>query len=62
MVYLMKQACGHYELFQTHINSEKEAMEWLDIMAKESEKRKCTLCTCRNLGLKIGEGKGHEIH
>ena len=46
MIYLMKQACGHYELFQTHVNSEKEALEWLDLMAKEAETRKCTRCTC----------------
>ena len=46
MVYLMKQACGHYELFQTHVNSEKEAMEWLDLMTKEAEARKCTRCIC----------------
>ena len=46
MIYLMKQACGHYEIFQTHVNSEKEALEWLDLMAKEAETRKCTRCTC----------------
>ena len=46
MVYLMKQACGHYELFQTHVNSEKEALEWLELMAKESENLKCTRCIC----------------
>ena len=46
MVYLMKQACGHYELFQTHVNSEKEALEWLELMAKEAENRKCTKCIC----------------
>ena len=46
MVYLMKQACGHYELFQTHVNGEKEALEWLKMMAKEAQTRKCTRCTC----------------
>ena len=46
MVYLMQQSCGHYELFQTHVNSEKEALQWLDLMAKEAETRKCTRCTC----------------
>lgn len=46
MVYIMKQACGHYEIFQTHVHSLKDAKEWLDMMAKESTTRKCTRCIC----------------
>ena len=46
MIYLMKQACGHYEIYQTHVSNEKEALDWLDLMAEEAKHRKCTRCTC----------------
>ena len=46
MVYLMKQACGHYELFQTHVSGEKEALAWLELMQNEAKQRKCTRCSC----------------
>lgn len=46
MVYLMKQACGHYEIFQSLVNSESEAIKWLDLMAEEAKTRKCTRCIC----------------
>lgn len=46
MVYVMKQACGHYEIFQTPVHSEAEAEEWLDLMAEEAKTRKCTRCIC----------------
>lgn len=47
MVYVMKQACGHYEIFQLHVNNDKEAIEWLDMASKEAETRKCTRCICK---------------
>ena len=46
MVYVMRQACGHFEIFQTHASSQEQAMEWLEIMLKESNIRKCTSCIC----------------
>lgn len=46
MVYVMKQACGHYEVFQHHVHSRSEAGEWLDMIAEESKTRKCTRCIC----------------
>lgn len=46
MVYVMKQACGHYEVFQSHVNGPADAHEWLDLMAEEAKTRKCTRCIC----------------
>lgn len=46
MVYLMKQACGHFEIFQNFVQSEDDAMHWLGLMAEESKTRKCTRCIC----------------
>lgn len=48
MCYVMRQACGHFEIFQTHVNSETEAMEWLKLMGSEAKTRKCTRCICGN--------------
>lgn len=44
MVYVMKMSCGHFEIFQHHVFSEAEALEWLNMMARED--RKCTRCIC----------------
>ena len=46
MCYVMQQACGHFEIFQTHVNNEQEALEWLELMKTESKTRKCTKCIC----------------
>ena len=48
MCYVMRQACGHFEIFQTHVNSETEAMKWLKLMESEAKTRKCTRCICGN--------------
>lgn len=44
MCYVMKQACGHFEIFQTHADNEEEAMKWLGFAKEEAERRKCTRC------------------
>jgi len=46
MIYIMRQACGHYEVFQTHVANRCEAVAWLKQMEIESLTRKCTKCTC----------------
>lgn len=47
MVYVTKQACGHYEIFQTPQN-EYYSLERNLTLAKETAKdRKCTRCICK---------------
>ena len=46
LIYLMQQACGHYEIFQSFIRNEHEALAWLDKMAGGAQTRKCTACIC----------------
>ena len=46
MIYLMRQACGHYEIFQSFVRSEHEALKWLERMSLEAQTRKCTFCIC----------------
>ena len=52
MCYVMRQACGHFEIFQTHVSDESNAIEWLKIMEEDSKKRKCTKCICGDLNRK----------
>lgn len=44
MCYVMRQACGHFEIFQVNVQSEEEAINWLRLMENESATRKCTRC------------------
>ena len=48
MCYVMRQACGHFEIFQTPVHSEEEAIKWLNLMQEEAKTRKCTRCICGN--------------
>ena len=43
-IYMMKMACGHYEIFQHHSRSESELIEWIEMM--QDENKKCTRCIC----------------
>lgn len=45
-IYMMKMACGHYEVFQHHVRSESELVEWIELMQVEQKNRKCTRCIC----------------
>lgn len=44
MCYVMRQACGHFEIFQTYVRNEEEALTWLRLMESEAATRKCTRC------------------
>lgn len=46
LIYLMKQACGHYEVFQSFVRNEHDALLWLERMSFEAQTRKCTSCIC----------------
>lgn len=43
-VYIMKMACGHYEVFQHSVREESELIEWIEMM--QNENRRCTRCIC----------------
>ena len=43
-VYMIKMACGHYEVFQHHSRDESDLIEWIEMM--QDENRKCTRCIC----------------
>ena len=43
-IYMMKMACGHYEIFQHMARTESDLVEWIEMM--QSENRKCTRCIC----------------
>ncbi len=45
-VYMMKMACGHYEIFQHHARSESDLIDWIALMQVEEKNRKCTRCIC----------------
>ena len=43
-VYIIKMACGHYEVFQHSVREESELIEWIEMM--QNENRRCTRCIC----------------
>lgn len=45
-IYMMKMACGHYEIFQHPVRDESDLIEWIELMTVEEKNRKCTLCIC----------------
>lgn len=45
-IYMLKMACGHYEIFQHHVRDESELVEWITLMKEEEKNRKCTSCIC----------------
>lgn len=46
MVYVTKQACGHYEIFQTPQNEHYGLEENLREAEETAKDRKCTSCIC----------------
>lgn len=44
MCYVMRQACGHFEIFQTHAEDDADAIRWLGIVEEEATHRVCTRC------------------
>lgn len=46
MVYVTKQACGHYEIFQTPQNDHYPLKENLAQAEEHAKGRKCTRCIC----------------
>lgn len=46
MVYIAKQKCGHYEIFQTPCNEHYPLSSNLAIAKESSTHRMCTHCTC----------------
>lgn len=45
-IYMMKMACGHYEIFQHHVRDESELVEWIALMHTDKYYKKCTRCIC----------------
>ena len=45
-IYMMKMACGHYEIFQHHVRDESELVDWIELMHTEKYYKKCTRCIC----------------
>ena len=45
-IYMMKMACGHYEIFQHHTRSESELVDWIELMKSDKYYKKCTRCIC----------------
>lgn len=46
MVYVTRQACGHFEIFQTPRNVHYPLKDNLDLARKTAAERKCTRCIC----------------
>ena len=47
MVYITKQACGHYEIFQTPQNEYYSLEANLKRAEEHAARRKCTRCICK---------------
>ena len=47
-IYMMEMKCGHFELFQHHVRSEDELVEWIKLMQEPKNYHKCTICICGN--------------
>lgn len=47
MVYITRQKCGHFEIFQTPQNEYYSVEENLKQAEKHAIESKCTRCTCR---------------
>lgn len=45
-IYMMKMACGHYEIFQHHARSESDLVDWIELMQSDKYYKKCTRCIC----------------
>lgn len=45
-IYMMKMACGHYEVFQHQSRDESDLVEWIELMHTEKHYKKCTRCIC----------------
>ena len=45
-VYMIKMACGHYEIFQHQVRDEEELFEWIEMMQSDKYYKKCTKCIC----------------
>ena len=46
LVTVVKQSCGHYEIFQHPMNEHWPLEETLKLDMEVSKTRKCTICTC----------------
>ena len=47
-IYMMKMACGHYEIFQHHARDESDLIDWIELMQVEEKNRKCYIIYKRN--------------
>lgn len=47
MVYVTKQTCGHYEIFQTPQNEYYTLEDKLKQAEEHAKSRKCTRCICK---------------
>ena len=45
-IYMMKMACGHYEIFQHQARDESDLVEWIALMHEDKNYKKCTRCIC----------------
>ena len=45
-IYMMKMKCGHYEIFQHAVGSEKDLVDWIELMLSDKYYKKCTSCIC----------------
>jgi len=55
MVYVTKQACSHYEIFQTPCNEFYPLESLLARIGDESSRRRCTSCICRTQSYSGGD-------
>jgi len=46
LVYVTKQTCGHYEIFQTPLNNHYPLSDSLRLAKERSESSQCTACIC----------------
>ena len=45
-IYMMKMACGHYEIFQHSAKNESDLIDWIELMHSDKHYKKCTRCIC----------------
>lgn len=46
MIYITKQACGHFEIFQTPCNEYYSLEKNLELAKEHAERMKCSKCVC----------------
>ena len=45
-IYMMEMQCGHFEIFQHHVRSEDDLIEWIELMQSDKYYKKCSKCIC----------------